>query len=162
MNRLTRPFITLALPLAALLTASCSSTGSGGVAQITKVNPYHLKPGMWVQTEDQMISFEQRHRLHGAVTTEEYATKFGQYFTIFWKTEAKGSDVTVKLEYTQAKTGPTVHTKEVSVPAAKSRNVTEIAVAGEDYAKNGPVSAWKASLVSGGQTIAETKSFLWK
>jgi hypothetical protein len=162
MNRPTRLFLTLALPLVAQLTVSCSSTDSGGVAQITKVNPYHLKPGQWIQTDDQMIAFEQRRHLHGAVTTEDYATKFGHYFTIFWKTSAKGSPVTVKLEYLQAKTGPTVHVKETEVASPKSRNTTEITVVGEDYAKNGPVLAWKATLVSGGQVLGEYKSFQWK
>ncbi|MCB1091331.1 MAG: hypothetical protein KDL87_07365 [Verrucomicrobiae bacterium] len=162
MNRPTRLILLSALPMLALLSVSCSSTDSGGVAQITKVNPYHLKPGMWVQTEDPMIQFEQRHYLHGAVSTEDYASKFGHYFTIFWKTASKGSEVTVRLEYLQANTGPTVHTQEVAVANAKGRNTTQIAVTGEDYVTGGPVIAWKASLVSGGQTLGEYKSFQWK
>jgi hypothetical protein len=162
MNRSTRLFLSLALPLVAQLSVSCSSTDSGGVAQITKVNPYHLKPGTFIQTEDQMISFEQRHHLHGAITAEDYAAKFGHYFTIFWKTSAKGSNVTVRLEYLQAKTGPTVHVKETVVASAKGKNITDISIIGEDYAKNGPILAWRVSLISGDQTLGEYKSFQWK
>lgn len=162
MIRTPRLFLPLLTTGLACLLASCATTDSGGVAQITKVNPYHLKPGMWIQTEDAMIAFEQRHHLHGAVTAEDYAEKFGHYFTIFWKTSARGSATTVRLEYLQANTGPTVHVKETVVSNPKGRNTTDIAVVGEEYTKNGPIIAWKASLISGGQTVGEFKSFQWK
>ena len=87
---------------------STAPTPSGPVA-ITKVNPYHLKPGMYVKTDESMIKFEQRHHLHGAVTSEQFQDKFGNYYTIFWKSESPGSQVTVRLEYCQANTGSEVH-----------------------------------------------------
>lgn len=163
MNRLSLLFLSIGLPLVASLSISCSSTsGSGGVAQITKVTPYHLKPGMWIITDDPMIAFEQQHRLHGAITAEEYAAKFGHYFTIFWETASKGSDFTVRLEYTQGNTGPTIHTKEAAVSGARGKNATKIDVVGEEYSKNGPITSWKVTVFSGGQPVAESKSFLWK
>ncbi len=147
----------------ALSLVSCASkSGTGGVASITKVNPYHLQPGKRIETEDRMIAFEQRHYYHGAITAEDFQEKFGHYFTIFWENDAKGTDYTVKLEYTQANTGPEVHVKEVQVPGAKSRNTTKIEVVGEEYRTNGPVTSFKVSLLSGGETVAESRSFLWK
>ncbi len=147
----------------ALSLVSCASNSSGGgVATITKVNPYHLQPGQRIETDDRMISFEQRHHYHGAVTAEDFVGKFGHYYTVFWKTDAKGSDFTVKLEYTHANTGPTIHVKEVSVPAAKARNTTKFEVIGQEYSQNGPVTSFKVSLISGGATVAESRSFLWK
>ena len=147
----------------ALSLVSCASnSGGSGVATITKVNPYYLQPGKRIETQDAMISFEQRHYIHGAVSSEDFLGKFGHYFTVFWKTKAKGSDYTVKLEYTQANTGPEVHVKEVQVPSAKSRNTTKLEVVGDEYNTNGPVTSFKVSLVSGGETVAESRSFLWK
>ena len=147
----------------ALSLVSCAShSGDGGVATITKVNPYHLQPGKRIETDDRMISFEQRHYYHGAVTGEEFLAKFGHYFTIFWKNEAKGSDFTVKLEYTQGNTGPEIHVKEVQVPDAGRRNTTKIEVVGDEYRQNGPVTSFKVSLITGGETVAESRSFLWK
>ncbi len=164
MNRLSRLFLLAGLPVIALSFSSCSSISEGdsSVATITKVNPYHLKAGQRIITDDRMIAFEQVHRYHGAITSEDYLARFGHYFTIFWKTSAKGSDVTVKLEYTQSNTGPTIHSKEVLVAGAKARNSTEIEVIGDEYLKNGPVTSWKVTLLSGGQSLAESRSFLWK
>lgn len=163
MNRLSRLFLLTGFPVIALSFSSCSSTSdSGSIATITKVNPYHLQPGQRIITDDRMIAFEQVHHYHGAITAEDFVNKFGHYFSIFWKTTAKGSDVTVKLEYTQANTGATIHVKEVAVANPKSRNTTKIEVIGEEYAKNGPVTSWNASIISGGQAIAEFPSFLWK
>lgn len=142
---------------------SCASSSSGdGVATITKVNPYHFQPGQRIETDDRMVAFEQRHYSHGAITAEDFVGKFGHYYTVFWKTEAKGSDFTVKLEYTHANTGPTIHVKEVQVPSAKRRNTTKFEVIGEEYRLNGPITSFKASLVSGGNTVAESRSFLWE
>ena len=51
----------------------------------------------------------------GAITAEEYRERYGYYFTIFWKTDAPGSPNTVRLEYTQANTGATVHVKATHI-----------------------------------------------
>jgi hypothetical protein len=162
MNLPKRILITAALPALALLTVSCGTTDTGGVAQITKVNPYHLKPGMFLQTEDQMIAFEQMHHLHGAVTAEDYNNRFGHHFTVFWKTESKGAPFTVRVEYTAANTGSTVHTKEVAIASAKGRNTTNLSVTGAEYTQNGAINSWRALILSGGQTVSEFKSFQWK
>lgn len=163
MNRLSRLFLLAGLPALALSLVSCAtSPDAGGVATITKVNPYHLQPGKRIETEDNMIAFEQRHYYHGAIDATDFMEKFGHYFSIFWKNDAKGADYTVKLEYTQANTGPEIHVKEVQVPGAGSRNTTKIDVIGEEYQTNGPVTSFKVSLISGGQTVAENRSFLWK
>ena len=163
MNRLSRLFLLAGLSAAAVTLSACGTTGqnAGGIARITKVNPYHLKPGEWTKTEDRMIAFEQAHRYHGAISAEEYRERFGYYFTIFWKSEAPGSPNTVRLEYTQANTGATIHVKDVPVDSAKRRNTTEIPVVGEEYLANGAVTSWKASVLSGEEVIADYRSFLW-
>lgn len=145
------------------LLTSCTTSSSGdGVVSISKVNPYHLKPGNRIETEDRMIRHEQRYYLHGAITTEDFEEKFGHYYTIHWKTEQKGSPITVRLDYTQGSTGAKVHTMEEQVVPERRNNVTKFQVTGPDYLTNGPITSWKVSLIDGGQTVAESKSFLWK
>ena len=139
---------------------STAPTPSGPVA-ITKVNPYHLKPGMYVKTDESMIKFEQRHHLHGAVTSEQFQDKFGNYYTIFWKSESPGSQVTVRLEYCQANTGSEVHQISANV-TAKRKNTTKFRVNGKYYTKGGSVTSWRALVLQGDTVIAENKSFLWK
>ncbi|NNE92043.1 MAG: hypothetical protein HKN23_10385 [Verrucomicrobiales bacterium] len=145
-----------------ILGTSCSTapTPSGPIA-ITKVNPYHLKPGMYVKTDDAMIQFEQRHHLHGAVTSEEYADKFGNYYTVFWKSERPGTPVTIRFEYRQANTGPEVHRIDANV-TAKKKNTTKFRVNGNFYTDGGPVTSWRVVILENGVEIAENKSFLWK
>ena len=161
MKRLWRLFSVSALAGLGMAISSCTTSGGGGAARITKVNPYHLEPGMRVYTQDEMIRNEQLHHLHGAVTSEEFAERFGNYYTVFWNSKDR-SPATVRLEYTQANTGPTVHTQEVEVASPRGSNTSKFRVTGQDYTTNGPVTAWKASVVVGGQAIAESKSFLWK
>ena len=145
-----------------ILAAGCSTapTPSGPLA-ITKVNPYHLKPGMYVNTEDQMIRFEQRHHLHGAVTSEEYGEKFGNYYTVFWKSETPGIPVTVRFEYRQSNSGPTVHKIDANV-TAKKKNTTKFRVNGNHYTEGGPVTSWRVLILQGETVVSENKSFLWK
>ncbi len=142
--------------------AACSTAPKPtGPIAITKVNPYHLKPGMYVKTDDAMILFEQTHHLHGAVTAEEYAEKYGNYYNVFWKSKSPGSQVTVRFEYRQTKTGAEVHQID-AVVTAKKKNVTKFRINGEHYTSGGTVSSWRALILQNGEVVAENKSFLWK
>lgn len=116
---------------------------------------------MYVKTDDSMIRFEQRHHLHGAVTTEQFQDKFGNYYTIFWKSDSPGTPVTVKLEYRQANTGSQIHEITANVKA-KRKNTTKFRVNGNFYTEGGPVTSWRAVILQGDTEIAENKSFLWK
>ena len=145
--------------VAFLLLTGCATSGSGPVV-ITKVNPYHLQNGPLVRTEDQMIDFEQQRYLYGAVENTERTELFGNYYTIFWKSETK-SPATVRLEYRQGRTGLKVYTQEVAVSEPKRSNVTKFEVTGDDYQRDGKVTQWKASIVENGSVVAEYKSYLW-
>jgi outer membrane biogenesis lipoprotein LolB len=140
--------------------AGCSVPAAGPVA-ITKVNPYHLQSVQRVITEDEMISFEHRRLLRGAVEATEQRDRFGNYFTIFWKTNRR-EPVTVRLEYRQGRTGLQVHVQETLVEKPKRANTTKFQVTGEDYHTNGKVSQWRASIVENGEVVAEYKSYLWQ
>ena len=114
-----------------------------------------------VKTEDAMVEFEHRRRLYGAVEASERRELYGNYFTIFWKTETR-APVTVRFEYRQGSTGLAVHVQEVSVEAPKGSNTTEFRVIGDDYHKNGKVTQWRATIVENGADVAEYKSYLWQ
>ena len=108
-----------------------------------------------------MIDFEQHRYLHGAVEAVEIVERYGNYFTIFWKSETK-APATVRLEYRQGSTGLKVHQQEVVVAQPKRRNVTKLEVTGSDYQRDGKVTQWKASIVENGTVVAEYKSYLWQ
>jgi hypothetical protein len=137
----------------------CSTTDSGPV-EITKVNPYHVQNGPFVRTEDLMVDFEQRRYIYGAIENSEKAELYGNYYTIFWKSETK-SPAIVRLDYRQGSTGLKVHTQEVSVSETKRSNVTKFQVTGDDYQRDGKVTQWKVSIVENGAVVAEYKSYLW-
>lgn len=142
------------------LISSCATPSSGPV-RITKVNPYHLNSARLYQTDDEMIRFEQRHYLYGAVDGQDIKDRYGNYFTIFWATKTK-QPVTVRLEYRQGSTASQIHALEVVVNKPKSRNETKFQITGDDYKKNGKVTQWKASIVDQGTVVAEYKSYLWQ
>lgn len=149
--------LSLALPV---LLAGCSTASPGPVA-ITKVNPFHLDTSKTPKTDDEMIKFEVRRHLHGVYQNVDEKERYGNYFTIFWKTETR-QPATVRLEYRSAATGSQLHVKEVPVPDPKRRNVTKLSVVGHEYRTGGKVTQWKATVVEGDTVVAEYKSFLWK
>jgi hypothetical protein len=156
---MTRLFQFSALGIFFLL-SGCVTTNSGTVA-ITKVNPYHYQPGPFIKTEDGMIDFEQRRYEFGAVESSEKREKYGNYYTIFWKTESK-APVTVRFDYRQGSTGAAVQSKEVMVPEPGRSNTTKFEIVGEEYQTGGKVTQWKASIIENGTVVAEYKSYLWQ
>ncbi len=145
-----------------LLPVACTVPSSSGPIAITKVNPYHLQDATYVSSTDPMVAFEKPRLLRGAIDGQDHSEKYGNYYTIFWKTDQPNAPATIRLEYRQAKTGPEVLTKEISVPSPKRKNTTELKVVGDEYGTNGPVTQWKASIVQNGVVITEYRSFLWK
>lgn len=140
--------------------AGCATTGSGPVA-ITKVNPFHLQASSELNSGDPMLEFEHRRHLLGAIEQAEVEERYGNYFSIFWKTETK-APATVRLEFRQGKTGNEVHSLEEFVAKPGRTNVTKFQVAGPDYRDSGKVTQWKASVIENGTVVAEYKSYLWQ
>ncbi|MDF1815481.1 MAG: hypothetical protein P1V20_25000 [Verrucomicrobiales bacterium] len=141
-----------------MLTSCTVKTG----AHITKVNPYHLEPGYSPGTDEQMIDFEYRRKTYGAVTAKDFCDRYGNYYTIFWKTSNCSSPVTVRLQYRQAATGPKIFIQEKLVELPKRANTTKFEIIGDDYAKQGAVTQWKASIMQDDAVVDEFKSFLWQ
>ncbi|MEM1442407.1 MAG: hypothetical protein AAGF67_08695, partial [Verrucomicrobiota bacterium] len=128
---------------------------------ITKVNHYHLQTGPPVQSQDEMILHEERFLLHGALESEEYQERLGNYFSIFW-TSKERVPATVRFEYCQAMTGPKVYTKEIRIDSPKRKNVTKFEITGTQYQDLGKVTQWRASIIENGSEAAEYRSYLWR
>ncbi len=144
-----------------LALAGCSVPAASGPVTITKVNPYHLYSIVPIRTQDPTIRFEKSRLLHGAVEFSEQRGRFGNYFTIFWKTERR-EPVVVRLEYRQGKTGLKTYVQEEVVDKPKRSNTTKFEIIGDDYQEQGKVTQWKASVIENGAVVAEYKSYLWQ
>lgn len=144
---------------AAVFATGCATQGTGPV-MVTKVNPYHYTGKERLRTEDRMIDFEYDRVTHGVYENTELRELYGNYFSVFWKTETK-QPATVRLEYRQGSTGPKIYTKETFVADPSRRNVTKFEITGDEYHKLGKVTQWKVSIIEEGAVVAEYKSFLW-
>ncbi|MEM7146191.1 MAG: hypothetical protein AAF591_13720 [Verrucomicrobiota bacterium] len=153
---------------AALAIAVAATTLIPGAAhaetKITKVKKYHLTKdaAKYRGAIDEMITFERKYRLWGAVTNEEEAARHGQYFTFMWKTKDKTSPATLRFEYRQQATNAEVLVKEIEVGKVKGLNSTDVNIVGDEYATNGQVMSWRATILRGGQPVASAQSFLWE
>jgi hypothetical protein len=105
---------------------------------------------------------ETERRYFGAVSDAERKQRQGHYYTVHWHS-ARAADVTVRMEYRQQKLGLHVQAMErrYSAPTAKGAMKTEFSVVGDDYHDDGPVTAWRITLVENGRIVAVTQSFMW-
>lgn len=146
-----------------LLMASCTTAQKGNGAAITKVNPYHLPDyAVIIPPSDPSLTFERDAILHGAISGTERAARQGDYYTIFWKVEDRTQPVKVRLEYRQQNTGYKVKMVEQEVTDIRRHNTTKFSFIGDDYVTNGPVTAWRASLVRGKDELVAYKSYIWE
>ena len=110
---------------------------------------------------DAPLTFERQYRLYGAVTGLDRRQRFGNYFDFFWRAK-RPSDVTVRLEYRQAKLHEHVQAQEITYGNVRGTHKTEFKVVGDDYFDDGEVIAWRCLLIANGRIVAENRSFLWE
>lgn len=111
--------------------------------------------------QDAPIVFERQYRLYGAVTYIDQRQRFGNYFDFFWRVK-RPSDVTVRLEYRQAKLHEHTQAQEITYGNVRGTHKTEFKVIGDDYFDDGRVIAWRCLLIANGRIVAENRSFLWE
>ncbi|SRR5579862_1193345 len=128
--------------------------------QFRKTKLFLNDPTTWTPTLDQTINFERQRASYGAITYMDRAQRFGNYFTFFWRA-TKRADLTLRLEYQQAKLGPYVMAKEIDYPRFKGSRQSDFAVIGDDYRQEGPVTAWRVLLIENGKVVALSQSYLW-
>jgi hypothetical protein len=87
----------------------------------------------------------------------------GMRFDVLWKARNSGTNaLTLRLELRGATNvaRPVILERAVT-PGWRGRRWTRISLTGEEFRGVGEISAWRASLLSSGQELAELKSFLW-
>jgi hypothetical protein len=99
-------------------------------------------------------------RYYGAVSNLERRMREGHYYNFEWST-SKTADLTIRFEYRQEKLGLAVQLIEMDYPKAKGTYRSEFSVIGDDYHQDGPVTAWRVTLVENGRIVGVNQSFLW-
>jgi len=151
----------LLVPILAL--SACSSGDPKGDTAMKRPDYYFLDPtATAVESRDDMISFESRHHLYGAITNEERRGREGHYYSFPWTTTDKASAASLLFEYRQQNTGAVVHALRVPIERVRRNNVTRVEIVGEPYDLNGKVTAWRATIERGGQAVASKQSYLWE
>lgn len=140
-----------------LLMASCATVPEG-----LKVSTYHLRESMFQENDDPMVRGEVQRYLHGAVTVEERRQKIGQYYHVTWVDHSSSNgSAEVVFEYLQAGSGSRIKRLAQRVDFTQQLDAY-FTIAGVDYAKNGRVLAWRASVRIGGKEVASKQSYLWR
>ena len=120
-------------------------------------------------TEERSIAFERKRLLFGAVTPNDERDRYGNYFTFNWRTR-RTTTLVFRLEYRQAKLGPFVQAREVAYADLRPGTYrTDFQITGDDYQRDGRVSAWRALLIErhgppgapGGRVVGLAQSGLW-
>jgi hypothetical protein len=114
-----------------------------------------------IPTKDLMIDFERRRRLWGAITYEEIKEKTGQYFTFAWRAKRR-ANLILRLEYRQTNLKNYVQARELNYPDAKGSYTSEIAILGEDYETDGPITSWRAILIENRKIVGLIQSRTWR
>ncbi len=128
---------------------------------MSKVKIYRLDPSARIKVADPSIRFERQHYLYGAITHAEQMDRAGIYYQVFWKATDRSQPATVRFEYRQRDTGLKTKVKEVQVSDIRNSNVTDFQVTGEEFRTDGPVTAWRVTVVRGKEQLVAYDSFLW-
>ncbi len=114
-----------------------------------------------IPTRNEMINFERNYINYGALSADERRQREGTYYDFFWRA-GRATDLTVRFEYRQAKTGNAVMAQEIFVPQAKGTMKSSFQVTGDNYLWDGPSTAWRCLLIENDRIVAFTQSYLWK
>lgn len=111
--------------------------------------------------QSEPVNFEQRRLTWGAVDAMEERSRYGNYFTFFWRATRR-EDITLRLEYRQAALGNYVMAQERYYPAARGSFISHFQITGDDFLEFGKVTSWRVLLIVDGRIVALSQSFIWK
>ena len=113
------------------------------------------------ETLEKMVREETDRIFYGCVTNLDKEARLGNYYTFFWKAK-RAANVTVRLEYRQAKYGDFVQAQELSYENADGKAMSKFAVIGDSFKEGGQVTSWRCEIIEDGKVVALTHSYLWK
>ena len=158
---LSKPCSIIAGIFTSLMGIACQSNNlHQSATAITNSKYFLLDPAKQPASIDPMIRFEQRHYLHGAITSEDRKDRYGHYY-VFWWTDNARTPAVIRLEYRQENTGVQVKVQEFAVNAPYQRNKSRFQVTGAEYQSGGRVTPWRVSIIRNGRVIAHDQSYLW-
>ncbi len=128
--------------------------------EFRKTKTFLNDPQLTKPTAEPMIAFERARMNFGAVNQYDRQERYGQYFTFFWRAGQK-ADLTVRFEYRQENLGSYVQAQDKFYEGAKGSMKSEFKVVGDDYRKDGRITAWRAILIENGKIVGLNQSFLW-
>jgi hypothetical protein len=111
--------------------------------------------------QNDSLLFEVKYLNWGAVTGAQLRSRFGQYFTVTFVNHGPPSDFTTVFEYRQVKTKAVVRSLSQFKKNVHGAERAYFAVVNRAYYVQGPVSAWRFTVVHDGTVVAEKRSFLW-
>jgi hypothetical protein len=114
-----------------------------------------------IPTKDLMIDFERKRRLWGSISGTDVFAKTGSYFTFFWRAK-RPANLTLRFEYRQTNLRDYVQARELYYPNARGGYVSEIAVLGDDYLQDGPITSWRAILIENRTIVGLVQSRTWR
>jgi hypothetical protein len=83
-------------------------------------------------------------------------------FDIKWRgTGLDPQTAKLRVEVRSSKAGVPVKIFEQTLKPGRRAQWTAVLIKADDYKKLGKMESWRATLVGGGQVLAEEKSFLW-
>ncbi|MEX1009901.1 MAG: hypothetical protein WEC72_01020 [Chthoniobacterales bacterium] len=129
--------------------------------EFRKVKRFLNQPELFEETLNETINYDRRRVNFGALSADERRQREGTYFDIFWRAK-RPANLTVRLEYRQAKLGNAVRAQEVAYEQARGSVKTSFAVIGDNYLWDGPVTAWRCLLIENNRIVAFTQSYLWQ
>ena len=144
-----------------LATASVLPLALDSDFEFRKVKRFLNQPEIFEETLNEAINHERSRVNFGALSADERQQRQGTYFDFFWRAK-RPANLTVRLEYRQAKLGNAVRAQEVAYEQAKGSVKTSFAVIGDNYLWDGPVTAWRCLLIENNRIVAFTQSYLWK
>jgi hypothetical protein len=111
--------------------------------------------------QNDSLLFEVKYLNWGAVTGAQLRSRFGQYFTVTFVNHGPPSDFTTRLEYRQVKTKAVVRSLSQFKKNVHGATRAYFGVVNRAYYVQGPVSAWRFTVLRGDTVVAEKRSFLW-
>jgi len=141
------------------LAACCSFAAESATAKVIKVLPQYLdRDGRYAVSPSlfDRDAYQAHLRRH-------LQDRSGIQFAVQWKApHPTALKLRIELRGARQKE-PTTAVLEQPVQRRKLFSTwTRLKLAGEDYLKFGELIAWRATLWSGAQQVAEQKSFLWQ
>jgi hypothetical protein len=113
------------------------------------------------ETKSEPVLFERSRRSWGAVDGMQIAQRYGNYYTVFWRTSTR-SDVTLRLEYRQAGLANHVMAQERYYPDSIGSHRSTFEVTGDDFLENGRVTSWRVLLIVDGRIVGLSQSYMWR